>query len=300
MNAATVIQTVEHGGVEFSATAEFRRANGTDTDAGVTLNQTSSTGNRSGSGSGIFGTALTQNWRAYQRSGGHPGRSVGAYFTGLEPGEYDVYAVVHNPVLIAAERTTNVGIGVGSATSGDLAWNDSSLTGTSFAVSPQTDTWELGVNYAKVRVEVTAENPNIYVIQGGPAAANDEFDYHTLAAVQIVAVVEELSEFEQWMEDNAGNLPEGATGDTEINQGGVTMTVGDVYTAGLDPEGDELFRLYWDENGEVQYQPDLGADRNYTTYWTDDLTADPVVWTEGETEMPETGPVFYKVKVELP
>ncbi|MDV7395905.1 hypothetical protein RZS08_31225, partial [Arthrospira platensis SPKY1] len=96
MNAASVTQTVEVGGVPFSATAEFRRADGTTANVAVNLAQTSSTANRSGSGTGIFGTALTQSWRSYQR-GGNPGRSVGAYFTGLEPGEYDVYAVVHNP-----------------------------------------------------------------------------------------------------------------------------------------------------------------------------------------------------------
>ncbi|MCC5841827.1 MAG: PKD domain-containing protein [Opitutales bacterium] len=186
-NGTTVSKEVQLSGGNQTVTAEFRRADGTGANAAVNLAQTSRTGNRSGTGNGVFATALTQSWRSYQ-FGGAAGRSVGAYFTGLEPGEYDVYAVVHNPILIAAGRTTNVGIGVGSAISGSLAWNHASLTGTSFAASPQTDTWQLGVNYARVRVEVTAENPNIYVIQGGPAAASDEFDYHTLAAVQIVAV----------------------------------------------------------------------------------------------------------------
>ena len=187
-DATSNSKEVQLSGGNQTVTAEFRRANGTSTDAPVSLGTTSFTANRSGGGSGVFATPLTQSWRAYQRGGGNAGRSVGAYFTGLEPGEYDVYAIVHNPVLIDAGRVTNVGIGVGSATSGDLAWNDASLTGTSFAPSPQTNTWESGVNYARVRVEVTPENPNIYVIQGGPAAANDEFDYHTLTAVQIVAV----------------------------------------------------------------------------------------------------------------
>jgi hypothetical protein len=199
-NATT--QEVEIAGTTFSTTANFRRADGTDADSPVSLTQSSSTANRSGSGSGVFGTALTQSWRAYSR-GGFPGRSVGAWFTGLEPGEYDVYAVVHNPVLIAAGRTTNVGIGVGSATSGSLAWNDPSLTGTSFAANPQTDTWQLGVNFARVRIEVTAENPIIYVIQGGPAAANNEFDYHTLTAVQIVRVASDPSDpFSDWVAEN--------------------------------------------------------------------------------------------------
>jgi hypothetical protein len=183
----TATQEIEVSGIPFSATATVRRANGDSANVAVNLTQGNSISNRSQMGSGVFGTALTQSWRSFS-VGGLSGRSVGAYFTGLTPGEYDVYAIVHNPVLIDAGRTTNVGIGVGAATSGNLAWNASSLTGTSFAASPQTDTWELGVNYARVRVEVTAENPIIYVIQGGPAAANNEFDYHTLTAVQIVAV----------------------------------------------------------------------------------------------------------------
>jgi PKD repeat protein len=183
----TATQEIDVSGVPFSATVHVRRANGDGANAAVSLTQGNSISNRSQTGSGVFGTNLTQSWSAYSR-GGFPGRSVGAWFTGLTPGEYDVYAIVHNPTLIDAGRTTNVGIGVGAATSGNLAWNDPSLTGTSFAASPQTDTWELGVNYARVRVEVTAENPIVYVIQGGPAAANDEFDYHTLTAVQIVAV----------------------------------------------------------------------------------------------------------------
>ncbi|MCC5841651.1 MAG: PKD domain-containing protein [Opitutales bacterium] len=201
VNDNDVTQTIQIGSWAYPVTAHFRRANGTGANAGVTLNQTSSTANRStASGSGVFNTALTQSWRAYQRSGGFAGRSVGAYFTGLEPGEYDVYAVVHNPVLIAAGRTTNVGIGVGSATSGDLAWNHPSLTGTSFIATPRTDTWEANINYARVRVTVTPANPIVYVIQGGPAAANDEFDYHTLTAVQIVAVIDPYA---AWVDANA-------------------------------------------------------------------------------------------------
>ena len=216
VNGNSVTQEVEVAGIPFSATAEFRRADGIETDTPVTLSQTASTANRSGGGSGIFGTALTQTWRAYSR-GGRAGRSVGAFFTGIEPGEYDVYAVVHNPVLIEAARTTNVGIGVGSATSGSLAWNDPSLTGMSFAASPQTDTWELGVNYARVRVEVTPENPNIYVIQGGPAAVNDEFDFHTLTAVQIVAVSDDepapTDPYADWVvTNNIQGGPDDATG----------------------------------------------------------------------------------------
>lgn len=182
VNGNSVTQVVGSAAV----TAEFRRGNGTGDNAGVTLGQTSSTANRStDTGSGVFATELTQNWRSYSRSG-FPGRSVGAFFTGLAPGEYTVYAVVHNPILIEDGIVTNVGIGVGSATTGDLAWNDPSLQQTSFTAFTQTDTWELGVNYARATVTITAENSILYVIQGGPAAQNNEFDYHTLTAVQIV------------------------------------------------------------------------------------------------------------------
>jgi uncharacterized repeat protein (TIGR02543 family) len=168
----------------------FRRANGDGTNAGVTLHQTASVSNRSSAGAtGVFDSALGKSWRSYTR-GGFAGRSVGAWFEGLPHGDYVVYAVVHNPVLIADGRTTNVGIGTGSQTSGDLAWNDASLTGTSFPTNPQTATWEEGVNFAKTTVTVDADNPILYVLQGGPAAASNEFDFHTLTAVQLVRLGE--------------------------------------------------------------------------------------------------------------
>lgn len=168
----------------------FRRANGTGIDDGVTLTQTGSTANRStDTGTGVFDTALGENWRSYSRSG-FPGRAVGAWFEGLPHGEWTVFAVVHNPVLIAAGVTTNVGIGVGSQTTGDLAWNNAILTQTNFAASPQTATWELGVNYAMTTVTIDADNPILYVIQGGPAAQNNEFDFHTLTSVQLYQIPE--------------------------------------------------------------------------------------------------------------
>lgn len=188
--------TVNGNNIEFvdDQFVRFRRANGTGANAEVTLDQSSSISNRSSTeGTGVFDTELGQTWRSYVRdegAGTREGRSVGAWFEGLPHGEWTVYAVVHNPVLIADGITTNVGIGVGSATSGGLAWNDSSLTGTSFAASPQTDTWELGVNYAKVTVTIDADNPILYVLQGGPAAQVDEFDYHTLTSVQLYQIPE--------------------------------------------------------------------------------------------------------------
>ena len=297
MNASSVTKTLEIDNTVYSATAEFRRADGVGDNATVNLGTAGFTGNRSGNGTGIFGTPLTQSWRAYQR-GGNAGRSAGAYVTGLPPGEYDVYAVVHNPVLIASGRSTNVGIGVGAATSGSIAWNDASLTGTSFAASPQTDTWELGVNYARVRVTVTAENPNIYVIQGGPAAGNDAFDFHTLTAVQIVAVVEEGGEFESWMADN---YEPGQDPDEPLPRGGMMMSPRQVYIAGLDPQTDDLFRVYWDEQGILRYWPDLEHYRIYTIYWTDDLTVDPEEWNvlEEGTQLPSEPAVFFRVEVQL-
>lgn len=163
----------------------YRRANGAPADSGVTLTQTSSLSNRSGVGEGIFGTALTQSWRSYSR-GGNPGRASGVWFEGLPPGEYTVYAVAHNPVLVAADRGTNLGIGVGSRRTGDLAWNDPGLNATQLPARPRTDQWEEGVNYARAEVRITAENPILYVIQGGALATVEDSDFHGITAVQLL------------------------------------------------------------------------------------------------------------------
>jgi hypothetical protein len=228
----------------------FRRGNGAGDNAGVTLTQTSNANNRSSAtATGVFDTALGKNWRAYVR-GGFAGRSVGAWFEGLPHGDYIVYAVVHNPVLITDGRTTNVGIGTGSQVSGDLAWNDSSLTGTSFSANPQTATWEEGVNYARTIVTVDATNPILYVLQGGPAAANDEFDYHTLSAVQLVRLGEITPGDGFTVTYNAN----GGTGDVPVDDNvyadGTTITVmgqgnltlaGESFIGWLDPETSDTF-----------------------------------------------------------
>jgi subtilisin family serine protease len=167
-----------------------RRANAFTADAPVPLDGvTGNLARNSGTGMGVFATPLGESWANYTRTGTQDdrrGRSLGVWFEGLPHGEYIVFAVVHNPVLIAAGITTNVGIGVGSATSGNLAWNAANLTGTSFAASPQTNTWEEGVNYAKTTVTVDANNPILYVIQGGPQAPHNVFDYHTISSIQLV------------------------------------------------------------------------------------------------------------------
>jgi uncharacterized repeat protein (TIGR02543 family) len=163
-----------------------RRANAITADAAVPLDGvTGNLARNSGTGTGVFATPLGESWANYTRTD-FAGRSLGVWFEGLPHGEYTVFAVVHNPVLIADGITTNVGIGVGSATTGNLAWNAANLTGTSFAANPQTSTWEESVNYAKTTVTLDADNPILYVIQGGPAAQNNEFDYHTLTAIQLV------------------------------------------------------------------------------------------------------------------
>lgn len=239
--------------IEFSPGrfVRFRRANGSDLNDGVTLSQTASTGNRStDTGTGIFATALGQNWRAYVR-GGNAGRNVGAWFEGLPHGEWTVYAVVHNPVLIASGRTTHVGIGTGSQTTGDLAWNNAILTQTSFAASPQTVTWEEGVNYAKTTVTVDAQNPILYVLQGGPAAQNDEFDYHTLTSIQLVRGTEGPGEgFTVTYTANGGDgtVPE------DLNQYAPEQEITVMGQGAVFREG-YVFAGWRDENADITYQP---------------------------------------------
>ena len=103
--------------------------------------------------------------------------------------------------------------------------------------------------------------------------------------------------FLAWLADN---YPPGTTAESDDSRGGMTLTVWQVWLAGLTPNGTDVFRIYFDENGNVQYYPNLGEARVYTLLWTDDLTGE-LIWRDANIDSPpETGAVFFRVEVGLP
>jgi uncharacterized repeat protein (TIGR02543 family) len=110
---------------------------------------------------------------------------------------------------------------------------------------------------------------------------------------------EQGTPFEGWLAENyeAGIKPE-----DDDSRGGMTLTVRQVWLAGLTPGGDNVFRVYFDESGTLRHEPDLGGERVYTVFWTDDLTVDPEEWNvlEEGTPLPSEPAVFFRVEVGLP
>jgi hypothetical protein len=105
--------------------------------------------------------------------------------------------------------------------------------------------------------------------------------------------------FEQWIADN---YPPETTPEDDDSRGGMTLTVRQVWLAGLTPNGTDVFRIYFDESGTLRHEPDLGVDRVYRIYWTDDLTIDPEEWNVWEEDAPLSSEpaVFFRVEVGLP
>jgi len=111
----------------------------------------------------------------------------------------------------------------------------------------------------------------------------------------------DLDAFEQWLAEQKGqgHFAPDAHGETEVTRSGVPMRVRDIWIAGLNPANQDLFRITgWDEHGRPDFAP-RHAGRVYTTYWTTDLTAEEVIWTELDAEdpMPEESPIFFRVDV---
>lgn len=110
---------------------------------------------------------------------------------------------------------------------------------------------------------------------------------------------EQGTPFEEWLAEHydAGTEP-----DDDDSRGGMSLTVRQVWLAGLTPGGDNVFRVYFDATGTLRHEPDLGAARAYTLLWTDDLTGEPT-WRDAAdpaTAVPGEGPVFFKVEVRQP
>ncbi|MCC5844020.1 MAG: hypothetical protein JJU05_07200 [Verrucomicrobia bacterium] len=105
--------------------------------------------------------------------------------------------------------------------------------------------------------------------------------------------------FAEWLA--LQSYPGGTTGESDDSRSGMTLTVRQIWLAGLTPMGTDLFRIVGlNEQGLPVFEPDLGEARIYTIYWTGDLT-DPDSWSEASViTPPETGPVFFKIEVSLP
>ena len=104
--------------------------------------------------------------------------------------------------------------------------------------------------------------------------------------------------FERWWNDNQHHFPGKVRTDSVVRQG-FEIRIRDIWIAGLNPANEDLFRITgWDEHGRPEFAPRHDG-RVYTTYWTADLTADPVVWTEldAEAHMPEESQIFFRVDV---
>jgi len=110
-----------------------------------------------------------------------------------------------------------------------------------------------------------------------------------------------------WMAEHSGHFPEDATADTVIEQGGVPMSIREIFIAGLTPGTDERFEiLRMDASGVPEFDAKEG--REYEISWTDDLTKEegPGKWIllkefdqEGEMLPPGDPRVFYRLRVRL-
>lgn len=142
----------------------------------------------SGTGSGIFGTALTQD-SMLSFNDSNMRDPIGALITGLPLGEYYVYIVSHY-----AGDTTGSAVALAGAvnvTLNEQSVNDIadvySVAGNIPLAGTNTTSWEAGNNYARFTVSLTGNNPQLLVAtdasQSGTANS-------TLTAVMVTPVPE--------------------------------------------------------------------------------------------------------------
>ncbi|MCH8527310.1 MAG: PEP-CTERM sorting domain-containing protein [Kiritimatiellae bacterium] len=177
-----------HGFTDGTLTTNFGRSHNNALNAGIDFSLAAGNEQNAspGSGTGVFGTQLTETYYRGRRDG--DGRNVGWAISGLAVGVYDVYVVLHNSDSLGSEN--NVGIGVLSdtppTTSGTaLPWNDSRLSQTSLPANPTTASWVAGENYAVTRVTVNNASDYLYVL-GGAFGVNES----AMSSIQIVAIPE--------------------------------------------------------------------------------------------------------------
>jgi len=126
-------------------------------------------------GNGILGTALYQDWIFTNQN-----NNLGVRLSGLESGEYDVFALVREPNELG--RIYDVGIGVGDTSDIDA------LTVQGIGVAANNDAFVAGQNFVQQRVTITDTSDFITVLVDPTNA-----DFGTLAGLQIVAVPEPSS-----------------------------------------------------------------------------------------------------------
>lgn len=145
-------------------------------------NTTTDNSGNAGPFTGVYDTELARDWLF-----GRDNQTIGVRVSGLEAGEYDVYAIVREPNQLSREY--NVGIGVGDASLVSIA--DATVATTVIgdaSGSPTPATWVVGDNFAVERVTVasTADFVTVFI-----DPTNERFG--TLGGLQIVSVPEPSS-----------------------------------------------------------------------------------------------------------
>ncbi|MEX2605936.1 MAG: S8 family serine peptidase [Kiritimatiellia bacterium] len=110
---------------------------------------------------------------------------------------------------------------------------------------------------------------------------------------------------DEWMAEHSEHFPEDATADTVIEQGGVLMSIREIFIAGLTPGTEERFEItHLNDAGIPQFIERTG--RQYRILWTADLLLPTEEWTvykDFDEACPETAPlsphIFYRIEVRL-
>jgi len=151
----------------------------------------------SGSGSGIFGTSLTQDaMTSTVTNGANPRGPLGVAINGLAAGIYDIYVVPHYAGNTGTEFVVGIGTldGMPTTSSGDTTtfqfgtYPDAEATISATNIT----TWEEGNNYAlgQVTIDATETVLGVYVGSLNPGGTAFDSDQVTLAAIQIIEVSE--------------------------------------------------------------------------------------------------------------
>lgn len=168
--------------------------NTNDTSDGIDLDRSADPRGPS-AGVGIFNTDLTKDaFISYGNTTAHRD-PLAAVICGLPAGDYYVYAVVHYSASAGSTfnvlaGTTNLGAtNPGSAGINDIA-DAYGLGYSDTLTATNTSAWELGNNYARFQITVTAASPNIIVASD---ASQSSASYSELSAIMITSVPEPAS-----------------------------------------------------------------------------------------------------------
>ena len=156
------------------------------------------------------------------------------------------------------------------------------------------------------------EVSGFYAIQQHTLSAGDNyviaFQEATFRILTVYGFVDSNGDgiADDWWDAQGHHFDAGATADTEVVQGGVTMSIREIFIAGLDP-GDPDDRLAFDgflADGMPAFTQRDG--REYRVRWSDDLTLEAVdwqIWKDFGDALPGGVPgnarVFYRLDVRL-